>query len=264
MVAEELAAAGPAVRLLSRRGTGPEHELIERVAGDASDASTVTRHAKGTDAIFNCANPAYHRWPTDWPPIANAILGAAEGSGASLVTLNNLYAYGQPNGPMTPHDPLSADVREGPSARHHVARRQARARRGPSPGHGSAGLGLHRSSVRELSRTSSSRASMNGQELSSDRQRRRAAQLELHRGRRAHVGDVRTRRPVLGPRVARPGESRALGASSHRRHRAASSVRRSVKITKVPTVALRVLGLFNTDMRELPKTLYQFQSAVHH
>jgi hypothetical protein len=27
----------------------------------------------------------------------------------------------------------------------------------------------------------------------------------------------------------------------------------------VPTVALRVLGLFNTDVRELPKTLYQFQ-----
>ena len=34
----------------------------------------------------------------------------------------------------------------------------------------------------------------------------------------------------------------------------------NVKITKVPTVALRVLGLFNTDVRELPKTLYQFQA----
>jgi len=33
----------------------------------------------------------------------------------------------------------------------------------------------------------------------------------------------------------------------------------NVKITKVPTLALRVLGLFNTDIRELPKTLYQFE-----
>ena len=33
-----------------------------------------------------------------------------------------------------------------------------------------------------------------------------------------------------------------------------------VKITKVPTVALRVMGLFNTDVRELPKTLYQFEA----
>ena len=34
----------------------------------------------------------------------------------------------------------------------------------------------------------------------------------------------------------------------------------NVKITKVPTLALHVLGLFNTDVRELPKTLYQFQA----
>jgi len=70
VVAEELAQQGHAVRLLSRRGTGPEHSLIERVTGDASDSATVTRHATGTDAVFNCANPPYHRWPTDWPPIA--------------------------------------------------------------------------------------------------------------------------------------------------------------------------------------------------
>ena len=58
VVAEDLARQGHAVRLLSRRGTGPEHPLIERVAGDASDPATVARHASGTDAIFNCANPA--------------------------------------------------------------------------------------------------------------------------------------------------------------------------------------------------------------
>ena len=34
---------------------------------------------------------------------------------------------------------------------------------------------------------------------------------------------------------------------------------KNVKITKVPTVSLRVLGLFNSNARELPKTLYQFQ-----
>ena len=109
VVAEELAQQGHAVRLLSRRGTGPEHALIERVAGDASDAAD--RHAPrlGRHAIFNCANPPYHRWPTDWPPIANAILAPPKRAAPNLVTLNNLYAYGQPNGPMTPHDPLSAN-----------------------------------------------------------------------------------------------------------------------------------------------------------
>jgi len=108
VVATQLADQGNSVRLLSRRGAGPEHPLIERVSGDASDADVVLRHAAGTDAIFNCANPQYHRWPTDWPPIAAALLRAAEVHSSSLVTLGNLYAYGPPTGPMTPHDPLAA------------------------------------------------------------------------------------------------------------------------------------------------------------
>ena len=219
VVAQDLAQQGQSVRLLSRRGIGPEHELIERIAGDASDAATVTQHAKGADAIFNCANPAYHRWPTDWPPIANALLAAAEASGAGLVTLNNLYAYGQPSGPMTPNDPLSATYEKAQvrATMWHDAKQAHDERRvratevrasdfiGPRSG--------------ELSRTTHP-AHHQREELSGHRQRRRTAQLELHRGRRAHVGDVCTGRPVLGPRVARPGESRALGASGHRRHRA--------------------------------------------
>ena len=108
VVATQLADQGHAVRLLSRRGAGPEHPLVERFAGDASDAEVVLRHAAGTEAIFNCANPQYHRWPTDWPPIANALLAAAQAHSSSLVTLGNLYAYGPPAGPMTPHDPLAA------------------------------------------------------------------------------------------------------------------------------------------------------------
>ena len=53
VVATQLADQGAAVRLLSRRGAGPEHPLIERVSGDASDANVVMRHADGTEAIFN-------------------------------------------------------------------------------------------------------------------------------------------------------------------------------------------------------------------
>jgi len=78
------------------------------VTGDASDSATVTRHATGTDAVFNCANPPYHRWPTDWPHRQRV----ARGRGNQWLEtrhLNNLYAYGRPTGPMTPHDPLSAD-----------------------------------------------------------------------------------------------------------------------------------------------------------
>ena len=106
--AQRLADEGHQVRLVSRRGTGPVHDAIELVAADATNEAAMTALAKGAGAIFNCANPAYHRWATDWPPIANSLLHAAETSGADLVTLSNLYVYGAPHGPMTPHDPLDA------------------------------------------------------------------------------------------------------------------------------------------------------------
>ena len=58
-------------------------------------------------------NPAYHRWPTDWPPVAAALLAAAERTGAVLVTMSNLYGYGRPSGPMTPESPLAATDTKG-------------------------------------------------------------------------------------------------------------------------------------------------------
>jgi nucleoside-diphosphate-sugar epimerase len=69
--------------------------------------------AAGAAAIYNCANPAYHRWPTDWPPIAQALLAAAESSNAVLVTVSNLYGYGPVSGPMTEDLPLTP---QGPKA----------------------------------------------------------------------------------------------------------------------------------------------------
>jgi hypothetical protein len=38
----------------------------------------MTELAAGAVAIYNCANPAYHRWPSRWPPMAQALLTAAD------------------------------------------------------------------------------------------------------------------------------------------------------------------------------------------
>jgi nucleoside-diphosphate-sugar epimerase len=112
-VARVLAQRNHSVLIASRRGTGPAHPFIQRVAIDASHAQAMIAAAHGVRAIFNCVNPAYHRWPTDWPPIANALLLAAENSGAVLVTLSNLYAYGHPTGPMSPRTPFRAEHEKG-------------------------------------------------------------------------------------------------------------------------------------------------------
>ncbi|MER7330231.1 MULTISPECIES: NAD-dependent epimerase/dehydratase family protein [unclassified Micromonospora] len=101
-----LAGRGERVRLVTRRGGGPEHPAIERIAADATDADRLTAAASGAAALYNCANPAYHRWTTDWPPLATALLTAAERSGAVLATVGNLYGYGPVDAPMTEATPL--------------------------------------------------------------------------------------------------------------------------------------------------------------
>lgn len=107
-VAELLADRGEHVRVISRRGAGPEHPAIERVAADATDAQRLTELSGGAAALYNCANPPYHQWFTDWPPLAAALLTAAERSGAVLATMSNLYGYGPVDGPINQKTPLAA------------------------------------------------------------------------------------------------------------------------------------------------------------
>jgi len=123
-VAQALAEHGHQVSVVTRSGSGPQVTGIERVAADAADAEAIAKVASGAAAIYNCANPPYHKWPTMWPPIANSLLGAAERSGAVLVTISNLYGYGPARGslgvpgydighPMTEATPLAAVGKKG-------------------------------------------------------------------------------------------------------------------------------------------------------
>ncbi|PZF92397.1 NAD-dependent epimerase/dehydratase family protein [Micromonospora deserti] len=101
-----LADRGERVRVITRRGGGPEHPAVERVAADATDADRLTALTAAAATLYNCANPAYHRWTTDWPPLAAALLTAAERNGAVLATAGNLYGYGPVKGAMTESTPL--------------------------------------------------------------------------------------------------------------------------------------------------------------
>jgi nucleoside-diphosphate-sugar epimerase len=103
-----LAEQGHQVRVVSRRGAGPEHANIERVAADATDGAGLTALTTGAVALYNCANPLYHRWLTDWPPLATALLATAERTGAVLVTVSTLYGYGPGPERITPETPLAA------------------------------------------------------------------------------------------------------------------------------------------------------------
>jgi nucleoside-diphosphate-sugar epimerase len=110
--AQALVARGEDVRVLSRSG-GTSGEGIEHRAVDARDADAVAAAARGAVTLYNAVNPSYTRWATDWPPVAAALLTAAERTGAVLVAMGNLYGYGRPSGPMTPESPLAATDTKG-------------------------------------------------------------------------------------------------------------------------------------------------------
>ncbi len=112
-VAGLLAEAGHAVRVVTRSGSGPRRPEVERVAADAADAGRLAELTAGATAVYNCVNPPYHRWATDWPPVATALLAAAEASGAVLATVSNLYVYGPVDAPMTEQTPMAATGTKG-------------------------------------------------------------------------------------------------------------------------------------------------------
>lgn len=110
-LAEELLTAGEQVRVVTRSGSGIDG--VERVAADAADANRLTELAAGATGLYNCVNPPYHQWAEQWPPIAAALLQAAERSGAVLATTANLYGYGEVDAPMTEQTPLAATGTKG-------------------------------------------------------------------------------------------------------------------------------------------------------
>ncbi|OFE14299.1 hypothetical protein BA895_11335 [Humibacillus sp. DSM 29435] len=112
---------GHTVTLASRSGRVTDRPweatspgAVTVVAADATHADRLTELATGAATIVNAVNPpSYTAWDADWPPIAAAILTAAERSGAGLVIIGNLYGYGEVDAPMTEQTPLGATEHKG-------------------------------------------------------------------------------------------------------------------------------------------------------
>jgi len=253
-----LAGQGERVRVITRSGSGPDAEGIERVAADASDADVLSRYVEGATAIYSCAGPAYHRWSTDWPPLGAALIRAAETSGAVLVTTGNLYGYGAVDAVMTEETPLVPNSVKGrvraklwtdALAAHEAGRiRTAEVRGSDYLGAGA----VSPFSVMVLPKV------IKGQ--------RGLAPADLDAPHSwTYVGDVaKTLVAVAADRSAwgrpwhvptpAPVSIRALAT------RAAELAGASpARVAKMPAIALRLAGLFNPDAREMLETQYQWQ-----
>ncbi|WP_035853648.1 NAD-dependent epimerase/dehydratase family protein [Kitasatospora azatica] len=107
-----LAEKGHSVRVVTRSGRTSEPG-IEQVALDATDSGRLIEVTQGAEAIYSCAAPPYHRWVSQWPPLAASACATAEATGAVLVMLGNLYGYGPVDGPLTEQLPLAATGPKG-------------------------------------------------------------------------------------------------------------------------------------------------------
>jgi nucleoside-diphosphate-sugar epimerase len=109
----QFAESGDDVRVITRRGTGPSHPRIELVAANASDADRLTELSRGAATIVNCAMPSYDRWPEETPALSQALLTAAERTGAGYVNLSNTYGYGPVASPAPDDLPMSPTTIKG-------------------------------------------------------------------------------------------------------------------------------------------------------
>lgn len=260
-VARRLADVGHDVVVVTRSGTAPQAGGISAVAADASDPIRLTALAQGADALYNCANPPYHRWKDDWPPLAAAFLTAAETSGARLVTISNLYGFAEGTNPMRATDELRPTNRKGAIR-----------------------ADMWRDAL-EAHRTGRIRAT----------EVRASDYVGPGLGETSHMGDRTVPRVLAGKSVRFIGDpsvgrswtyiddvcdtmvtaatdDRALGrawhvpsiepisASDYVGAIAAEAGVDRAQVGRIPNIALRLGGLFVPVLRELPEMLYQFTS----
>jgi hypothetical protein len=125
-----LAAAGHAARLVRRSGSDPGLNGVQFAHVDASDPAAAAEAARGAAVVYHCINAPYFAgvWAAELPRIQESLVGAAARAGARLVVLDNLYALGRTHGrPMTEETPLAPCSRKGEvRARLHEALEAAR------------------------------------------------------------------------------------------------------------------------------------------
>lgn len=109
-----LQAQGAHVRLASRRvqsaPAGTEHMLA-----DLLDAGAVDRAVAGSDVVHLVAGLRYDTavWQSEWPRVMAHAIEACLRHGARLAFFDNVYAYGQVDGPMTEDTPFNPCSRKG-------------------------------------------------------------------------------------------------------------------------------------------------------
>jgi nucleoside-diphosphate-sugar epimerase len=111
--ARHLAREGRVVRVVSRSGLGPQIAGVENVIADLNTIEGLEHALAGASVAYQCTQPAYHRWPQEFPRLQRAILDAVERRNIPIVLADNLYMYGPVQSPLREDLPAVATTRKG-------------------------------------------------------------------------------------------------------------------------------------------------------
>jgi nucleoside-diphosphate-sugar epimerase len=112
-VMNALVSQGIRVRMVNRSGQADLPQGVELAAGDAYQPEFVRKITRDADVVYMCAQPAYHQWVEKFPVLMESILDGMTGQPARFVFGDNLYMYGEVNGPIHEGLPYAATTRKG-------------------------------------------------------------------------------------------------------------------------------------------------------
>ena len=113
-IMEELVTRGELVRMVNRSGQMEEVPAgVEVFASDLYDPASVIEATRGAKVVYQSAQPRYDEWSGKFPPLQKYIIEGLTGSNAKLVIVENLYAYGEVQGPITEDLPRNTHTRKG-------------------------------------------------------------------------------------------------------------------------------------------------------
>lgn len=86
---------------------------VSYIVANANSAKSLLNAVPNAKVIYNCVNPPYQKWKTQWPEISKAVNEFAIKTNANLVTSSNLYGYGSFDGVLTEDTPQRATWTNG-------------------------------------------------------------------------------------------------------------------------------------------------------
>ena len=257
LVARGLRERGLRVRVVRQSAKAIAVEGVECVSADVSDVEAVARVTDGAVSVYHCVNPLYFEWPKRLLPLTRGIVEGTKRSGANLVALDNLYMYGD-TARMYPGSVVAPRSRKG------VLCAQAAALMSDLVMRGGRRVSIGRAA--DFFGPGATLSAIFGERFF---RRVLAGKPGESFGNPdmphsySYVPDVAAGLVALGMSATAEGvymlpvqPAETTRAVIERFYRVLGA---ALPVARVPTLALRAMGLFNPTVRELVEMLYQWE-----